>query len=322
MPTRTRRTRWIERATISGIAVSVVVHLVILLLAAILNVQFNFGDAGGEQGEGVEFAILSSEDLAAMSTPQIDVSSIETETSPFETVTDLDLLADVQTDQSVSDLSDSIAPALAPGGGALVGIDSDSGSAGAGSGGGASFFGLEAEGSRFAYIVDRSGSMMTYTGNGELSRWELTRNELMRSISDLDSSAEFTVQLYSGSAQSLFGTGDWILATETNKISAKAALFLVSPGGATHPLPALRSVFELEPAPDAIYLMTDGEFVETDQVPDQIRLMNRGKNVPIHCILFGDPGGSQDDTRRVIGVMQNIARRSGGRFTHVRENKP
>lgn len=322
VPNGTRRRRWIERATISGIAVSVVVHLIILVLAAILNVQFNFGDAGGEQGEGVEFAILSSEDLAAMSTPQIDVSSIDTQTSPFDTVTDLDLLADVQTDQSVSDLSDSIAPALAPGGGSLVGIDPDSGSAGAGSGGGASFFGLEAEGTRFAYIVDRSGSMNSLTGNGELSRWELTRNELMRSISDLSSSAEFTVELYSGSAQSLFGTGDWILASETNKISAKAALFLISPGGSTHPLTALQRVFELEPLPDAIYLMTDGEFVETDQVPDRIRVMNRGHEVPVHCILFGDPGGSPDDTRRVIGVMQSIARRSGGRFTHVREIKP
>ena len=322
MPARVRRTRWIERATISGIVVSVAVHLVLLVLAAMLSVQFNFGDAGGKEGEGVEFAILTSEDLAAMSAPQIDVSAVETEVSPLETVTDLDLLADVQADQSVSDLSDSIAPSLAPGGGALVGIDPNAGSAGAGSGGGASFFGLEAEGTRFAYIVDRSGSMNSLTGNGEMSRWELTRNELIRSISELDANAEFTVELYSGSAESLFGTGDWVLATQPNKISANTALFMVNPDGSTHPVTAISRVFQLEPLPDAIYLMTDGEFEQTDRVPDQIRAMNKKNRVPIHCILFGDPGRTPDDTRRVIGVMKSIARLSGGRFTHIRESKP
>ena len=321
-PTSTRRYRWLERATISGIAISIAIHLALLIIASLLSVQFHFGDAGGDEGDGVEFAILSSEDLAALSTPQIDVSSVETDASPFETVTDLDLLADMETDRSVSDLTNSIAPALAPGGGSLVGIDPSAGSAGAGSGGGASFFGLEAEGSRFAYIVDRSGSMNSLTGNGELTRWELTRNELIRSILALDSSAEFTVELYSGSADSLFGTGDWVMATQPNKVSANAALFMVNPDGSTHPLTAIRSVFELEPLPDAIYLMTDGEFEETDQVPDQIRVLNRGRNVPIHCILFGDPGRTPDDTRRVLNVMKTIARNSGGRFTHIRESKP
>ncbi|MCA9304191.1 MAG: hypothetical protein KC996_08720 [Phycisphaerales bacterium] len=322
MPTRRRRTRWIERATLSGIAISVAIHLLLLIIASLLSVQFHFGDAGGDESDGVEFAILSSEDLAALSTPQIDVSSVETEVSPFESVTDLDLLADMETEQSVSDLSDSIAPALAPGGGALVGIDPNAGSAGAGSGGGASFFGLEAEGSRFAYIVDRSGSMNSLTGNGELTRWELTRNELIRSLLALESGAEFTVELYSGSSSSLFGTGDWVMATQPNKVSANAALFTINPDGSTHPLPAIRSVFQLEPLPDAIYLMTDGEFEETDHVPDQIRTLNRGKNVPIHCILFGEPGRTPDDTRRVITVMKTIARTSGGRFTHIRESKP
>ncbi len=317
-----RRLRWLERATIAGILISVGVHLVLMLIAAMLSVQFNFGDAGGEQGEGVEFAILTSEDLAAMSTPRIDTASIETEVSPFETVTDLELLADFETDLSVSDLADSVAPSLSPGGGALTGIDPSAGSAGAGSGGGASFFGLEAQGTRFAYIVDRSGSMNSLTAGHELSRWELTRNELVRSIQSLDSNAEFAVELYSGTSMSLFGTDGWTRATRPNKVSANAALYIVEPDGSTHPLPALERVFQLEPLPDAVYLMTDGEFDESDQVPARIRTLNRGKGIPVHCILFGTPGGTPEKTKRIIDTMRHIARTTGGRFTHVREGKP
>ncbi|MBL4590520.1 MAG: hypothetical protein JKY96_01030 [Phycisphaerales bacterium] len=319
---RRRSRRWLEKATLAGIAVSIGIHLVLLLIAAFLNVQFNFGDAGGQAGEGVEFAILTSEDLAAMTAKAIDVSSVETDISPMETVTDFDLLADVNTDLSVSDLADTIAPSLTPAGGSLSGVDPSVGSAGAGSGNGASFFGLEAAGSRFAYIVDRSGSMNSLTSSGEQTRWEMTRAELIRSITGLDTGAEFTVELYSGSSVSLFGTGDWIKATQPNKLSARVALFMIDPSGATHPNTAMDRVFTLKPPPDAIYLMTDGEFVESDRVSERIKSLNRGKRVPIHCILFGNPGGSPENTKRVIKVMRTIARTSGGRFTHIREGKP
>jgi hypothetical protein len=321
-PAKTRRTRWLERATLTGIGISIGIHLILLVIASLLSVQFNFGDAGGEPSDGVEFAILTSEDLAAMASPRIDSESVETDVSPLETVTDLDLLADLNSDDSVSDLADSIAPSLSPGGGSLTGIDPSAGSAGAGSGSGASFFGLEAEGTRFAYIVDRSGSMNTLTGSREYSRWELTRNELVRSIQALDAGAEFTVELYSGTSISLFGNKDWVRASQPNKVSANAALYLIEPTGSTHPLTALERAFKLDPPPDAIYLMTDGEFVDSDRVPDRIRSLNRGKGVTVHCILFGDPGGSPSETLRVINVMRTIARGSGGRFTHIRDSGP
>lgn len=321
-PAGRRSRRLIEKATIVGIGVSLAVHLVLLILAALLNVQFSYGDAGGSEGEGVEFAILTSDDLDAMTAVPIEAPSVDAQVAEFEPITDLDLLSDIQTDLSVSDLADSIAPSLSPAGGSLSGNDSTIGSAGAGSGSGASFFGLEAAGSRFAYVVDRSGSMNSLTQSQEMSRWEMTRNELVRSIRGLDAGAEFVVELYSGSSISLFGTGEWIRATQPNKLSANAALLAIDPVGATHPNSAMTRVFSMEPPPDAIYLMTDGEFVESDQVPERIKDLNKGKRVPIHCILFGSPGGSPDDTKRVIKVMRTIARTSGGRFTHIREGRP
>src|SRR5690606_41493919 len=73
------------------------------------------------------------------------------------------LLSDVGAEQSVNDLAETLAPELENGGRSLSAMDAQTGSSGAGAGEGASFFGLEAKGKRFAYIVDRSGRSEEHT---------------------------------------------------------------------------------------------------------------------------------------------------------------
>jgi hypothetical protein len=45
---RSRRRRLIERATLYGLAGSALIHLLVILIAALVTVRFNFGDAGNE----------------------------------------------------------------------------------------------------------------------------------------------------------------------------------------------------------------------------------------------------------------------------------
>ncbi len=302
-----------------GIGISVLIHLVILLIASLITIDFGFGDAGGGDVGEVDFAVITSADLAQMSSPRIEFESFEVAVTPNEMVVEIDLLADAGSEQSVNELADSIAPSLNPGGGSLTSIDATTGSAGAGAGDGASFFGLEAQGRRFAYIVDVSGSMNALSGQGDMTRWELTRAELLRSISGLDGNADFFVVLYSNDPILLFGNTEWIRAEPKSKRLAGTGLFGISPTGGTKPIAAFSEVFALDPEPDAIYFMTDG-LVETD-VPALIRQMNRRERIPIHSILFGQLANTHD-AKAAENMLRNIAKRSGGKFTHIKEGRP
>ena len=87
-------------------------------------------------------------------------------------------------------------------------------------------------------------------------------------------------------------------------------------GGMRVPLPAFDLLFELRPRPDAIYFMTDGAFVNPEAVVAEITRLNRstGRVVPIHCITFIE--------REAEETMKEIARQSGGSYTHVTGGAP
>ena len=316
---KSARRRFIERATIMGLGISVLFHLVLLLIASLVTVNFGFADVGGGEGEEVDFAILTQADLADLLSPEIEYEQFEVAVTRNEQAIETDLLSDISNDQSVSDLAESIAPSLESGGGSLKSIDATTGSAGAGTGEGASFFGLEAQGRRFAYIVDVSGSMNALTGDGEATRWELTRSEIIRSIQGFDQNAEFFIVLYSTNSISLFGNDQWVNAKKKNIRLAANGLFGFSPAGGTDPLPAFDMVFALDPKPDAIYFMTDG--LLAIEVPAQIRQKNKRADIPIHSILFGVLGNERD-ARAAKNMMDSIAKYSGGKSTHIREGTP
>lgn len=301
-----------------GLLFSLGVHLIVMLIAALVTVNFGSADAGGGSGDEVDFAVLTDAQLAEMQSPRVTQESFEVAAIPTEAM-QVDLLAETDTEDSVDELADSIAPSLSPGGGSLTSFDSSTGASGAGTGDGASFFGLEAKGRRFAYIVDISGSMNTLTGEGAFTRWELTRSELIRSIDALDQHAQFSVVLYSSNAVAVFGQGSWVQATPGNKQLAASTLMGFDPGGGTRPLQGFEMVFELSPEGDAIYFMTDGLF--DIEVPAQVRQLNRRDLVPIHTILFGELANPRDATA-ALNMMRDISRNSGGRFTHVREGRP
>jgi len=308
------RRRFIERATIAGLGISVLVHLVLLVIALVVRIDYQFADAGGDGGEPVEFAILSESELneqTAVAVDEVEFAQIEA-----ESLVDLDLLSELGSEQSMEDLAEMMAPELDSGGGSISDMDVATGSSGAGSGEGASFFGLEASGKRFAYIVDRSGSMNSLIRSGEMSRWELTQIELIRSVRGLGANAEYFVVLFSSNTTPLFGGSEWVKGTRSNKTSTSAAMMSSNANGGTEPEDAFDLVFRLSPKPDAIYFMTDGEFHQG--VPGRIAQLNRKRRVPIHCILLGDPG-SAAITQRVEKMLKGIAKASNGRYRHVRD---
>ncbi|WZO97927.1 VWA domain-containing protein [Isosphaeraceae bacterium EP7] len=158
----------------------------------------------------------------------------------------------------------------------------------------ASFFGVKAKGKVFVFVVDCSGSM------DDNSRMVRARSELRRSIMRLQYPQRFKVLLYNDDLVNTAGPSP-VSADLNHKLNALRWLDAIEPSGGTEPLPALSLAVALRP--DAIFLLSDGEYPEG--TANEVAGRNRAK-IPIHCIdLSGGTAGDQ---------LRQIAKDSGGKF--------
>ncbi len=290
---------WIVSASAAAFAISIVAHILMWVLSAFILIggvpQRGSGEGGGDM---VEMALISESDLSDMMGSELDLEA--------PSVPDVEVRA-----PEVADLMDS-APgdsAVAAGGlsdlgdvgvGGDIGESGGEGMGGGGSGKGASFFGVEAQGNRFAYIVDVSGSMQG-------DRLAGLKSELTRSIGDLLDTSEFLVVPFSSESAPLGGRSEWSDASQNNKKWARSQIELLQANGGTVPLPGFQIIFGARPRPDAIYFMTDGEF-DRETVEEVARLNSRLR-IPIHCICFGSNDGE--------ALLRQIARQSKGTYTFI-----
>lgn len=295
-----RGRRWDRQTFLFGLSISLFIHMTVLLGAAWIYLERPPAAAGDGAAE-VPLAILSEAELTELSqvalAEQAPTTSAQLDDSP---ITEQDFGTPVP-DAALSSVDIPDDQLGGAGNAPLEGANFGSGADGV-----ARFFGVEARGTRFAYIVDVSGSMQG-------DRLSALKTALVGSIAALLEHTHFTIVLYSADADPL--TGDrWLGATEKYKRDASRRIQGIRAYGGTNPLPAFQHVFQrMKPRPDAIYFMTDGQFQtgQIDKVLSTIsRLNNRGsRRTPIHCITFIERG-SED-------VMRQIARTSGGTYTHV-----
>lgn len=305
--------RWMTKASVVGVALSLLIHLVIMLLAGWMTVHYPDADAGGAGNTAeVEFAVMTESELAAMlpqDTPSTEPLVPESDTVIDPAATELTRTTTTTTDSLTES---SLEIEIDTGAGDIGDAEGGGLTTGAGGGGGASFFGLEAQGSRFAYIVDRSSSM-----RGE--KMTRTRDELTRSVTGLMDNGEFLIIFYSDQPEVLGRRMTWRDASERSKAQARRQIARVEPNGGTKPLGAFELIFSQRIKPDAIYFMTDGRF--SDEIPDRLVALNRKSLIPIHCILFGEASRNSMISGDVATMMKRIASDSDGQFRHV-EVKP
>lgn len=183
------------------------------------------------------------------------------------------------------------------------------------------FVGTEASASNVVFVVDRSGSMHKTFG--------IVRRAIQDSISEMrwDPMArpDETAPVRQAFHVILFADGDpiehdamrLIPATLDNKADACAFIHTVEPGGQTDPIPALQRAFRVLTGADpdrpgrVIFLLTDGDFPDNQNVLDTVTRLNRSGDIMINTILFGhrSPEAQQ--------VMQRIAGESGGRYNFI-----
>lgn len=297
IPPGSSRRLWWQRGLGAGLVVSIAVHLLLLLTAAGIYLQRLGG--GSSAGGEIELAIMTDAELSELApqptsppvAPATQASAPEAALNPLS-----DTVAPTETNPTArADVQ------ITGGAGADLGAGLDiEGGAGLG---GASFFGVEARGARFVYIVDVSGSMAG-------DKLETLQIELTDSINALSPGASFAIVLFSTDALPVGGQARWWDASDAAKLAAGREIRAIAARGGTNPLPAFELAFSLSPKPDAIYFMTDGLFA--DVAAARIAQLNEesgGAITPIHAISFV--------SREAETLLRAIARRSGGSYTHV-----
>ncbi len=303
--------KWLARGTAAGLVLSAIVHVIVLLAASQFGVTYGRLGAVGESASNdlgdVDLAIVTDVQLRAMEAQTeelLDISVGETAQEDLDTSVDLDIQDSPDTGATESEL------------GAIVDSQTGSGDIGdtpsdniTGTGDGSTkFFGVEARGARFAYIVDVSGSMAA-----PREKIVTLRAQLNESIGSLLEHMAFYVVFFETKPTKLAGRDRWIAASDAGKSLASREIEKVDAQGGTNPGPAFEIVLNMKPLPDAIYFMTDGQFGV--EVAEQIReTMKRGRRIPIHCIAFVDASAEP--------LMKKIAKESGGTYTFVPGVKP
>jgi hypothetical protein len=145
-----------------------------------------------------------------------------------------------------------------------------------------SFFGIEAAGQRFAYVLDRSGSM----GEPANKPLRAAKAELLASLEGLDSLQQFFLIFYNEDVRQFVpGARGRHFADEGNKSAARRFVDSVQAQGGTRHFEALQRAINLRP--DVIFLLTDGE-QKDDLSDDELKRLNRlnGGLSQIHVIQF------------------------------------
>lgn len=206
----------------------------------------------------------------------------------------------VQTIEIAITPGDSLGPPIASGLPAGASGNNGAGSGSAPGGASTTFFGVPARGQKVVYLLDRSCSMGLH---GALAA---AQRELMASLEQLPSAAQFQVILYNSTPRALLGSADELLpATPDNLRRAAAALTAFDPEGGTNHMQAFIQALYLRP--DVLYFLTDADDL-TVQAEQDILRRNNSRTV-IHTIELSLAHRGQPEM-----PMQHLARATGGTY--------
>jgi hypothetical protein len=176
------------------------------------------------------------------------------------------------------------------------------GGAGGTGGGGTSFFGHRANGTRFVYVLDASGSMYEHNAIA------VAKAELLSSLEQLDPTQQFQIIFYNEKCHPMRGgegKEQLFWGTDTNRTMASQFIRNVQPDGGTRHLDAL--LMALGYGPDVIFFLTDaGEPVLYPGDLEKIKKRNNGRS-RIFSIEFGKGANLKADN-----FLKKLARENGG----------
>jgi len=285
-----------------GLAVSLPIHIAIIIWLSLSYKTLPAGPAGPAPVV-LDLSVLPDETLQDMLEPleTEDMLTPELEIDPGDESLALELdqtfeLPQLEIDRGAAGLSTEIG---GDGVGSGMGL-------GAGQGAGTAFFGIQARGNRFAYVVDISGSM------GNNGRLQLALRELQRSLEALPDFAQFKVALYSNQVAIPPFQRGWLRASRGRVRATGGWLDSIGASGGTQPFPAFQYLWSDDQRPDVVFFLTDGE-IPSGTAADiiQLNLQPGGKPAVVNCIAFSADASQAE--------LREIAQRTEGVFRYVPE---
>jgi len=189
------------------------------------------------------------------------------------------------------------------------------------------FFGSGGNAYHIVYVVDRSGSMAP--------TFEQVRIEMLKSISQLQRSQDFTIILFSDSKY-IEGPQKRLVSAElVNKLAANTFLKDITANGSTTVLPALKRAFQVLKDTDAskpgrlIYLLSNGDFAGKSSGSEYTSAdgkVLKGNEAVIQWLRDNNPKDEKKGLMHVYTflylskdeeakkLMETIAKENGGRF--------
>lgn len=328
-----------------ALAASVVVHIVLLTLAAVFVVSYaavkevDFLPGGGSKGAAEAAQSLQHKVQNKRNTWLKTKQPLKrvVSTSMATTVT----LPDAPPDMDFPDASKLIGSKGMSGGGGFgtAGMGKGFGS-GLGFGGKISFMGNSGVGRHIVFVVDVSASMSATgdSGTGQrISRMQLLKNELVKSISRLPPNTQYQVIYFSDFAWphnevdsrnlAAFDKYRWNITPDKTSVRIPQYRYVVAnstniahsielikdadnPGG-TNWGSGLCMALNGYPKPDIIFFMTDGVKLDAEGWVDAVSSFNLkgGKRSIIHTTAMMEPDAALE--------LDQLAKRNGGNFTIV-----
>lgn len=187
-----------------------------------------------------------------------------------------------------------------------------------GSGRTVEFYGTVVQAEQIVFVLDISGSMGEQQRlPGKATRFQQAAAELVTAIDRLYNNQRFFVVLFNDLAWPMFNQDvhEVALIPSTNENKNQLAKWLesIQPHGWTDPRASLHLALSLDP--DAIFLLSDGEFKNSSNRPigastlNLLRKINKDK-IPIHTIAFQDTRNRR--------TLQAVAQESGGVYRFVK----
>lgn len=160
-----------------------------------------------------------------------------------------------------------------------------------------SLLNVDVDASKVIFVVDASGSMLDKMGR--------VTSEVAKAIRQMPAGMRFNIVMLSEDSWESVRDG-YIATDEAGKKQAADYLSDVSAHGSSDPIPGLRAVFAA--APDVVFLMTDGDFPNDNQVLETIRKLNPKHTVTINTVAVVDSGYEYEL------LLKTIADENNGKF--------
>ncbi|MBE7493367.1 MAG: hypothetical protein HS117_00320 [Verrucomicrobiaceae bacterium] len=334
-----------EKVGLGSLGWSVAIHLALLILATLIGIsqaidkQVDFLPGGSPAGkaasEALEHKVQQKKNPWLKSKPQLRRVTVQSMASEIQLPEmDMDSLDLSTTERMSLGKLGSIGPA---GGGMGMGGAGGGFGAGMGRGGMFSFLGQTAFGRRVVFVCDVSASMSA-TGEGGVTRFEVLKKELVKSLSRIPPGTQYQILFFSDFAwphntidpkrSAAYEKFRWTITPEEYK-SAKIPTYAYllangfnlsdsrkiveeadNPGG-TNWGAGLLMALKGNPKPDVIFFMTDGQ--RSDEMGWVDIVTNENKRVRpqtvIHTSVMMETDAAAD--------MDRLAKSNGGTFSVV-----